>query len=519
MIIDKVEIKKFRGFEDTEFSLGSIITLIAGQNGTQKSTLLGMLTQTFSIAKEHPFHLEKPLTGGTYKSAFQDKFRLSPTLDKPGEHEWAILFHNKKLHKDLDKEGRFTIQSIPRQKNQGIRFWQKGTKGAGSGYIQLPVIFLSLKRLIPLAEAGKVEQVNIDLTEEEKKWFSEKYNEILINSDVHSEIQYLVSKNKNTLGVSTRYYDWNSNSAGQDNVGRILLALISFKRLKEKYSIDYNGGILAIDELDATLYPASQVMLLKKLSSICARLSVQVIATTHSIHAIEEIISAKNIKGRANQFNVVFLNKMDNKVIIDETPSLTEIMNNLKVQISGVLPQTKIPIYTEDEECRHFLKAILGRKYSNLNYVKITLGCGNLIQLGQKKVPSFTFPNSIVVLDGDAKKDLKNKKLKNYICLPGDLSPERMLANYLFNLSDGDSFWKVKNPSYSKQICFKEYKFEDICSDRDKAKKWYQEQLAYNVWGREASLAFKELLKNNTELKEDFIFRFNVIYQLVRSMK
>lgn len=47
MLIKKVHIEKFRGFHDQEFEVGSMLTAIAGQNGTQKSTLLGMITQTF----------------------------------------------------------------------------------------------------------------------------------------------------------------------------------------------------------------------------------------------------------------------------------------------------------------------------------------------------------------------------------------------------------------------------------------------------------------------------------------
>ena len=47
MLITKVHIEKFRGFHDQEFEVGSMLTAIAGQNGTQKSTLLGMITQTF----------------------------------------------------------------------------------------------------------------------------------------------------------------------------------------------------------------------------------------------------------------------------------------------------------------------------------------------------------------------------------------------------------------------------------------------------------------------------------------
>lgn len=40
MLIKKVHIKKFRGFTDQEFELGSQLTAIAGQNGTQKTVLL-----------------------------------------------------------------------------------------------------------------------------------------------------------------------------------------------------------------------------------------------------------------------------------------------------------------------------------------------------------------------------------------------------------------------------------------------------------------------------------------------
>lgn len=52
MLITKVHIEKFRGFHDQEFEVGSMLTAIAGQNGTQKSTLLGMITQTFTLGKD-----------------------------------------------------------------------------------------------------------------------------------------------------------------------------------------------------------------------------------------------------------------------------------------------------------------------------------------------------------------------------------------------------------------------------------------------------------------------------------
>ena len=93
MKITHIHIERFRGFQNEDFEIGSQLTAIAGQNGTQKSTLLGIVTQTFTLKAEDPMRTEKPLCGGSYISAFKDKFRLSPTFDKPKGHErkWMIL--------------------------------------------------------------------------------------------------------------------------------------------------------------------------------------------------------------------------------------------------------------------------------------------------------------------------------------------------------------------------------------------------------------------------------------------
>lgn len=56
MIIKSVEIEKFRAFEHASFALGKRITAISGRNATQKTTVLGMIGQPFTIdsrAKEH----------------------------------------------------------------------------------------------------------------------------------------------------------------------------------------------------------------------------------------------------------------------------------------------------------------------------------------------------------------------------------------------------------------------------------------------------------------------------------
>jgi hypothetical protein len=105
----------------------------------------------------------------------------------------------------------FTLQSINRSKTDPrIRFWKKGNRSAGSGYIQLPVIYLILKRLIPLGEEKDSEvstSKDITLTPEEVTWFSEHYQSIMINrSDSLSAVDYVTSPNKKTLELSQCHF-------------------------------------------------------------------------------------------------------------------------------------------------------------------------------------------------------------------------------------------------------------------------------------------------------------------------
>lgn len=213
MLITKVHIEKFRGFINQGFEVGSMLTAIAGQNGTQKSTLLGMITQTFTLSKDkNPMGAEKPLCGGNYRSAFSDKFRLSPNFDQPGSHEWTLFF---------DDGNNYTIESFLRSDTKTLRFWQKGMRGKGDGYKQFPTIFLSLKRVLPVAESGNVSESTV-LTDKELSEFKKLHDKILITESNIIAASFLENTNKQTIGITTDRYDWNENSVGQDNISKIV---------------------------------------------------------------------------------------------------------------------------------------------------------------------------------------------------------------------------------------------------------------------------------------------------------
>ncbi len=503
MKIKKIYIEKFRGFKNIEFELGSNLTAIAGQNGTQKTTVLGILTQTFSIMdKSNPMYNEKPLSGGNFKSAFSEKFKLSENFDKAKDHEWS-------LHID-ELKSPYTVQSIHRDKKEGtIRFWKKGDKGEGSGYLPLPVIYLSLKRLIPIGEDNDLNETDISLTHEEIAFCNKYHKKILLIRDIFNDASYLESKSKNTIGVNTSNYDWKQNSAGQDNIGKILLAILSFKRLQKKYPNDYKGGILAIDELEATLFPASQEELVKFLSEFAGLLNIQIIFTTHSLEVLRQL----NCEDKNSKNKYIFLRKIDGLVEPLPNPTFENISEILSVTSNLKPKPKKIPIYCEDEEARIFAKQILGTKITKyLLFNKLNLGCTSYVNLVKQKIPTFEYPKCIILLDGD----FKNipEKYNHILTLPGNLSPEKLLANYLNTLSDRDSLWADIGTNYNKQVCFRNYPLDDILEKRKLAKKWFIEQNK-KYWGRNAHKVINPWIKKNkkivNEFKKNFIKKFNIL--------
>ena len=506
MKITSVDIKRFRGFKEQSVVLGSQLTAIAGQNGTQKSTLLGIITQTFTISKDNPMIAERPLCGGNYKSAFSDKFRLSPTFDKPKEHEWTLHF---------DEIDDFTVESIERKPGE-IRFWKKGSKQKDAGYIQYPVIFLSMKRLIPIAESHVQEEISISLTQEEINWIKEKHDHVLITeTNIHST-PILSSSEKVSIGVNTDLYDWNQNSMGQDNLGKILLALLSFRRLKKAYPELYKGGILAIDELDATMYPASQIKLLKILRKEASDLDLQIIFTTHSLSLLEGFQNLVNEcekkPASSNQLSLIYLKRYDNNIVVAKDANYQTILWNLLVITDGKTERKKIDVYTEDAETICFAKAILKTKrIKHLNFHNCTMSCKHLIELSiKRKVPAFCKPHSLIILDGDASNDTtikRSKETHNILFLPGQSSPERTLANYLHNLSDYDPLWEQLRGGYNKQKCFENYSHQQIESNRDAAKKWFRDNLEY--FGRNATRVINPMLDTIRNDVDDFLRDFD----------
>lgn len=499
MIIKSVEIEKFRAFENASFTLGKRITAISGRNATQKTTVLGMIGQPFTISKNHPMYGCKTIDGYNFRSQFKEKFKISPEHDVIGQHKWKLELHN-----GVYEQNYYAVESIARRQSgqaPTLRFWNAESRARGAGYIQLPVYFLSLSRLFPIGESGKTKAVPSTLTPEELSYCITHYRTILSiqhmgdNPDVGLEKG---ASSKTFAGVSDDTHDIFTNSAGEGNIMRIILAVLSFKRLKEQYGRDYRGGILLIDELDATLYGFSQAKLVDYLWQVAGDYKIQIVFTTHSPIILKCVNKYQrkerhdkgiNLPPFAYDSSIVYLepqyDREGTRTImpknISTSTELGQILNDINLSIST--GNSKINIYCEDTRAVSFLQYVLSAALTinldlYMSFIDINLGWTNYVQLAEKGVPEFR--NNVIVLDGDVpqKREYRSKETAirdsgNFIFLP------LVIEEGLFRaLKDHGAFSRFQEsfsrvPGFTYDVCFNNWPLDADSYGTNDFKQWY----------------------------------------------
>lgn len=499
MIIKSIEIEKFRAFENASFTLGKRVTAISGRNATQKTTVLGMIGQPFTISKDHPMYGCKTIDGYNFRSQFKEKFKISPEHDVIGQHKWKLELHN-----GVYEQNYYAVESIARRQSgqaPTLRFWNAESRARGAGYIQLPVYFLSLSRLFPIGESGKTKAVPSTLTPEELSYCITHYRTILSiqhmgdNPDVGLEKG---ASSKTFAGVSDDTHDIFTNSAGEGNIMRIILAVLSFKRLKEQYGRDYRGGILLIDELDATLYGFSQAKLVDYLWQVAGDYKIQIVFTTHSPIILKCVNKYQrkerhdkgiNLPPFAYDSSIVYLepqyDQEGTRTImpknISTSTELGQILNDINLSIPT--GNSKINIYCEDTRAVSFLQYVLSAALTinldlYMSFIDINLGWTNYVQLAEKGVPEFR--NNVIVLDGDVpqKREYRSKETAirnsgNFIFLP------LVIEEGLFRaLKDHGAFSRFQEsfsrvPGFTYDVCFNNWPLDADSYGTNDFKQWY----------------------------------------------
>lgn len=505
-VIKELYIKNFRGLNDVIIPIGKKITAIAGQNATGKSTILGMLGQPFNPPNE-----TTTIFGDPFKAKFSNIFKLDISKEAPESHEYWVRFYNKSFCGDLEVK----VKSRARKEAPGVRLVTRDEdRRSGKGNIPFPVIYLGMNRVYPIGSTTGVESIVQEyLKTDEETFYAKMHNRILIIEDNVSASYYSVKKQKDTLCANTEVYGERGNSAGQDNIGKIIGAIISFQRLKDSLGGKYQGGLLLIDELESTLYPGAQKRLIENLISWSRSLNIQIAFTTHSLEILSFLMNDNY--NHNNDIKVVYLAKSRGKLQPIKDITFERIKHDLAMTINRNLPIPKINLYCEDEEAQLVIKNLLPRKYlKRISVIPGKLPGNTLIALAQSNIEEFR--NSIIALDGDMYNKLnKNSSRENILLLPGTNSPEKMYRDYLFSLPAYDLFWAEAGAGYTRQHFLD--KNPDI-TDRDVLKNWFKNEK--KLWGkRSMSDLNNRWKKDNEDTLNKFIESFTNIFNYIAKQK
>ena len=538
MYFSSIKINKFRGLENQEIFLGKYVTVISGFNRTGKSTVLGLLANSSEIKVKEC----RPINTKQFNAEFSKLFNGSETFDKSGSDKLEIFVKDDDWNLVETRKCRTTWQKLKGVNKKRFRVipYKCDTKGKkiNDAKFSYPVLYLGLSRLYPLGELKEKktkddkEGVNIIKKEikfpsdEYKDWYQQNYKNILSIEDsliINNFDEYSISSlsNYKKTAITTEEYDSNANSSGEDNIGQILLSILSFKKLRETKP-ETKGGLLLIDELDATLHPVAQIRLLELLIKSAKEYSFQVVFTTHSLTILSEVCSKiQHNAMEVNNIELAYFNNANRYLSIQRNAAYCDIEANLLIKKKSQ-NSYKIKIFSEDEEARWFFKKIYP-KYDDFDLKNIKIGCESLISLMNADIEYFS--RSIIIFDGDvADNKLDNidqifKRNKNYIKLPAHKedgvkslnNPEMEIYNYLISLPKDHPYWIDNNESdfnyryiYDHGPNSKDYEHLEA---RLRAKNWFND----NLNSIEQTRVMDYWKQDNDELLKKFINDFDEI--------
>ena len=403
----------FRKLGNLKIEFADRLTLIAGHNGIGKSTILGLVANTFGMAG-----------AADPRSYFGDLFyanierivylALDEVVKAQAHPTAAPVVIADVGGIEVRKRCAMTQRGKWQRARVVPRTIDKATDDpvGQDAKIPLPTIYLGIRRLASIGEADEKEVVSarLEMHAADSNLMAGFVRSVILGSEVTTDTthQSIKGSKKKTAQPGYERHDALAVSMGQDSLASIATALASFNRLQRDLGELYVGGLLIIDELDVGFHPHAIDRLAKELKTYAKRLSLQIIATTHSPRLIEAVHPQGAGDVRAPDAVVYLLDTR--KPRLAENQSLAAVLDDmaLREEDAEAKPQKlALCIYFEDAEGAQFCEALiptaartaLGRKYGvRLKLVPLGVGGSNLIKLPEKDP---IFKDRVLIVDAD----------------------------------------------------------------------------------------------------------------------
>ena len=548
-MIKKIHFNQYRKLKDLDIEFTKNINIISGTNGTCKTSILHLCSNAFQAPKKDYIANDKVITTiNTINMLTNPKIETLTKGDKkynnPAPNFDGPLF-NITYFDDVNLDFRRHNTDSELSKHKRYRIILKYPKGQNMSLKTLATIYLGLPRLFPFGELDDKEKKdkqydkmkNIISTLPNKQQneltkilnnIEKKQNTSIKNiahklPDEYQEELYKLYKELTGISVAqgknikieniksridfdtdVEGIDSNTISAGEDNIMIILTALVSLKYYYDNLSNkdDEVISMLLIDELDATLHPEMQIKIFNKILEYSEKYKIQVIFTSHSFTLIEH--------AKKNKQNLIYIQNKRTTVKLMENPDIHKIKMDLYNETAlNLFKNSKIPVFTEDDEARFVLDILFSQYEINLNtlfhLVNANMGNTCITQIFEDEYIYKNTIGLIAILDGDCKINMlketseeldnnTNRKDSTYyfnhniMWLPGDKSPEILFFEYALNIYNDESskfhnFDDVQNLGYTYNYfdnhikpCLEEcLQIENASDKRKKAKKLFKE--------------------------------------------
>lgn len=453
-MIKKLFIHKYRKLDDIEIRFNRDINLLSGTNGTCKTSVLYLISNSFKAVSKNDVRVKdvKSIEIIRYINASMnpkietltkgDKAYNNPAPDCKGVLYEA--YYQDSSHLDFRRHNSKTLL--------GNRYSVKPQykRGSGESLPSCPVIYLSLMRLTPFGEYQNDDEIiNVakKLPESYQSRIAEYYRQFTGIDILYGTAQKMGNiKTRTEFETNHKGIDSNTISAGEDNLFIILTALVSlqyyFQSIDSSQEIE---SIMLIDELDATLHPAYQLRLVDLFKKCSDEYKIQFVFTSHSMTLIENALD--------NKYNVLYFQDEIDKVCLMEDVDIYKIKMSLNAILKKDLYyQKQIPVFLEDEEARVFLNCLF-ECWCDMNPDSDFVKAKRLFYLADIKISCEALRNifndshilratmrSVCILDGD-----QNPNLSNHIIrLPGGNNPEEVAFDIAESLYSKrvEAFWQ-----------------------------------------------------------------------------
>lgn len=491
----------FRKLGNINIQFADRLTLIAGHNGIGKSTILGLVANTFGFTERggpqsyfgEPFYanIERIVYLALTEVAEAQKDTASAPVVTACINGTEVKKRCAMTQRGQWKRARVVPRTVDKAEDDAV---------GQDAKVPLPTIYLGMKRLASVGEADEKEvaSTKLDMHADDSALMVDFVGAVIHGTELNTDVthQTIKGSKKRTAQPGYKTHHALAVSMGQDSLGSIATALASFNRLKRDMGDDYPGGLLVIDEMDAGFHPHAIGRLVKSLKAYANRLDLQVIATTHSPRLIEAIHPDGDGNARAPDSVVYLLDTKRPRLAPDQ--SLRAILSDMAMipddEKPSKQPKPTLAVYFEDDEAAQFCasliptakKTALSKKYGiRIDWVPLGIGGSHLVNLPGK---DSLFLDRVLIVDADTPVPKAAAARGNTVKLPnvpGTTGVARSLENTIkkflrdiSNAEDGplhDALLRLNtvNPS-SDKIHVKFFQDgEGESTDRTKTKAWW----------------------------------------------